>query len=126
MNWFRHRVRQASLLALIALAINLALSFGHVHALAGRHSEPSASLLLAAIAPAHAGGQTQGHDPSGDTDDLCPICMATTAMGNAVAATPPVLPIVFAYAKVDRQIEPVAALVQPQRPAFQSRGPPIS
>jgi hypothetical protein len=36
MRWFRDNIRQGSWAALIALAINLALSFGHVHAIDGK------------------------------------------------------------------------------------------
>src|SRR5258708_5182186 len=123
MRWVRSNMHFGARLALIALALQLVLTFGHVHGVAGNHSDSSPSLLLAAFAPAH-GGQTQGHD--GDADDLCPICMAAAAMGNAVASTPPVLPVAIAYATVDHAIAPFAAIAQPQRAAFQSRGPPIS
>jgi hypothetical protein len=38
MRWFRDKIRQGTWLALIALAINLGLSFGHVHAIDGKIS----------------------------------------------------------------------------------------
>jgi hypothetical protein len=123
MRWFRHHLRQSCWLALTALAINLALSFGHVHAPGGKHLDGA---LLAAIATSPANGPTSGHDQDGHPDDLCPICMATTAMGNAVAPTPPVLPVQFAEAITDHTVAPVAAPGSTQRPAFQSRGPPVS
>jgi hypothetical protein len=80
-------------------------------------------VLVSMLDHAQRGGSSNDND---HPDDLCPICMATAAMGNAVAPMPPVLPVAFAYAMVDRQIEPVVVVVQPQQPAFQSRGPPIS
>ena len=125
MHWFRSRLRHGSLLALLALAINFALSFGHVHAPNGKVSEGDLSLLLA-VAPSHHGGQTQGHDHDGHPDDLCPICMARAAMGNAIMSTPPVLMVAFVDVPVVRATEFFLAIPQPPRAAFHSRGPPVS
>jgi hypothetical protein len=121
MRWFRDTLRQGSWLALIALAINLGLSFGHIHAIDGKVSGRG----LAAIASPD-DGQKQGHPGDGHADYLCPICMAATAMAGAIASSPPALPAEFTNVAIDRTIEPVVALVEPPRAAFQSRGPPIS
>src|SRR5260221_14284039 len=99
MDWFRRHVRHGSLLALLALAINLALSFGHVHALPDRRADAGQTEL--ASAPTGNGGQNQGGDRNDHPDDLCPICMAAAAMNNVVAATPPALPVQFASASID-------------------------
>jgi len=125
MRWFRDKIRQGSWLALIALAINLGLSFGHVHTIDGKVAGGGIAAMAASIAAADA-GHKQGHPDNGDADYLCPICMAATAMATALAPAPPVLPIEFAYVTIDRAMAPVVTLVEPQRAAFQSRGPPIS
>ena len=57
---------------------------------------------------------------------LCPICVAATAMANALASTPPAWPLALSNITVDRKIEDMLALVEPSRGAFQPRGPPIS
>ena len=124
MRWFRRQIRQGSLLALLALAINLALSFGHVHALPGRHSD-AAQTALNTTAPAGSSDRGQGDD-RGHPDDFCPICMAAAAMGNAVTATPPAVPVQFASTSIQHGFAPQVAFVEPQRRAFQSRGPPVS
>ena len=125
MRWFRDTIRQGSWLALMALAINLGLSFGHIHAIDGEVSGRGIATVAASIAsPDH--GHKQGHPNHRNADYLCPICMAATAMASALASAPPVLPLEFANATIDRTIEPVFALVEPPRAAFQSRGPPIS
>jgi hypothetical protein len=125
MRWFRDTLRQGSWLALIALAINLGLSLGHVHAIDGRVSGRGIATAAASIAsPDH--GHKQGHPYHGDTDDLCPICRAATAMASALASAPPALPSKFANVTIDRTVEPVFALAEPSPAAFQSRGPPIS
>jgi len=125
MRWFRDNIRQGSWLALIALAINLALSFGHVHAIDGKSLGYRSGVLLAAI-PSADTDQKPPHRDDGGVDYLCPICMASAAMASALAPTPPVVAIDFAFSILDRAIEPVVAFVEPQRAAFQSRGPPIS
>jgi|SRR5579872_3899197 len=125
MRWFREKIRNGAWLALTALAINLALSFGHVHGLNGRHSEGAISALIAAVT-SPGSDRSQGHPGDIQPDYLCPICMAASAMGNAVTSTPPALQVEFTYAPIDRTIEPVVALIEQPRAAFRSRGPPLS
>jgi hypothetical protein len=120
MRWFRDNLRHGSWLALIALAINIALSFGHVHAIGGHRSEHG---LIVASTDSH---QTPGHSDDGKADDLCPICIAAASIGTALAPTPPALPVEFAEAAIDHAIERAVAIPPAPRAAFQSRGPPIS
>jgi Protein of unknown function (DUF2946) len=123
MRWFRHHIRQGSWLALVALTINFALAFGHVHPLDG--TKAARGTIIAAIASTD-DGQTQKHPSDGQADYLCPICMAAAAMGSALAPTPPALPVEFADITVDHAIEYVVAAPRAPPAAFQSRGPPIS
>ena len=125
MRWFRDKLRQGSWLALIALAVNLGLSFGHIHAIDGKASGHGIGAVAASIAWPD-DGQKQGHPSDDHADYLCPICMAATAMANALASTPPALPLELNKVTIDRTIVPVLALVEPPRAAFQPRGPPIS
>jgi hypothetical protein len=124
MRWFRQHIRNGSWLALVAIAINFTLAFGHVHALDGKVPERT-GVLIAAI-DASGSGPGQHHPADGHADYLCPICMAATAMGSALAPAPPTLPIEFAEAGVDRPIDQFVSAPRPLRAAFQSRGPPIS
>jgi hypothetical protein len=126
MRWFRDTIRPSTWLALIALAVNLALSFGHFHAIDGKASGNGiAAVAASTVSPDD--GQRQGNPP-GDShaDYLCPICVAATAMASALASAPPALSPEFANVTVERTIEPILALVEPSRAAFQPRGPPIS
>jgi hypothetical protein len=125
MRWFRDTIRQSSWLALIALAINLGLSFGHFHAIHGKVSGRGIAAVAASIASPD-DGQRQGNPDDSHADYLCPICVAATAMANALASTPPALPLEFANVTIHRTIISVLVLVEPPRAAFQSRGPPIS
>ncbi|WP_407178106.1 DUF2946 family protein [Bradyrhizobium sp. STM 3562] len=121
MRWVRDNVRHGSWLALVALAINFALSFGHIHAIAGRGSP---GVVVAALASPDQ--SKKGHSDEGQADYLCPICIATSAIANALASSPPAILLQLTTTAVDRTIEPVRFVVEPQRAAFQSRGPPTS
>jgi hypothetical protein len=125
MRWFRDTLRQGSWLALIALAINLGLSFGHFHAIDGKASGRGIASVAASIASLD-DGQKQGNPHDGHADYLCPICMAATAMANAVGSTPPALPLELDTLTIDRTIVSALVLAEPPRAAFQPRGPPIS
>ena len=125
MRWFRDSIRQGAWLALIALAINLGLSFGHFHAIDGRVSGRGIAVVAAAIASPD-DGQGQGNSDDSHADYLCPICMSATAMANALTSTPPSLSLDLANVTINRTIEPALVLVELPRAAFQSRGPPIS
>jgi hypothetical protein len=124
MRWFRDNIGQGSWLALLALVINLGLSFGHVHAIDGKCTDSGLISLVAAVASDD--GQAQGQPNDGQTDYLCPICTAAAAMASPLASPPPVLPVESAIVIVDRPIESILAIAEPPAAAFQSRAPPIS
>lgn len=122
MRWFRDNMRHGSWLALVAIAVNLVLSFGHVH-VAGRASDRN--LIVAALgASDHA--KAPGHSDDPQADYLCPICIASSAIANALASAPPAIPLQLNATVVDRPTAPVRLAVSFPRAAFQSRGPPIS
>jgi hypothetical protein len=124
MRWFRDHIRQGSWLALVALAVNFAMAFGHIHP-SDVTDSGRAGLLVAANAAVY-GDRSHNHPTDNRSDDLCPICMAAAAMGTALAPTPPALPVEFADAAIDHAIEHTVAIPHAPRAAFQSRGPPIS
>src|ERR1700761_6934075 len=142
MKWFRANIRHGSRLALLALAIQFVLSFGHFHAIAAtpsgasqsdvqRLNQPSGGtradrLSFVAQAITQQQPPVPGHDSGGPSDDACAIC-AVMAMANAVLfATPPMLPLPqateFLYRSTDAEFVHLNAL----RVAFQPRAPPIS
>jgi hypothetical protein len=122
MRWFRDNVRHGSWLALVAIAINLALSFGHIH-VAGQVSDHG---LLAAAFGAADHDRAPGHHDGPLGDDLCPICIATSAIANAIASAPPAIPLQLNATVVDRPVVLVRFAVTLPRAPFQSRGPPVS
>jgi hypothetical protein len=122
MRWFRDNVGYSSWLALVAIAINIALSFGHVH-VAGQASDRG---LIAAVLGASDHGKAPGRSDDPQADYLCPICIASSAIANAIASSPPALPLQLNAMVVDRPIAPVRIAVTVPRAPFQPRGPPVS
>jgi hypothetical protein len=122
MLWFRQHVRRATWLALFALAINLTLAFGHVHVLDSSGRPPA---LIAALAAPHE-AHHHHHPGNGHADYFCPICMAATAMGTALAPTPPALPVVLTTSAIDHPIDRSSEAPRPPHTAFESRGPPLA
>ena len=137
MKWFRSNIRQGSRLALFALAVQLALSFGHFHAIAAQPApaiqsgatQSDISYAGSLAAPDAVNKSTQpasDHDSDQPANDFCAIC-AVVAMTNAsMVATPPPLPlpqaVEFVYLTIDAEfVDPNSARV-----AFQPRAPPVS
>jgi hypothetical protein len=126
MKWFRSNIKQGSRLALFALAIQFALSFGHFHAIA--HAAPGIQSGVAQTAHVADTRQAPASDRDSDRhgNDGCAIC-AVMAMANAVLfATPPLLrvpeAVEFLYLTTDAEFVHLDSV----RVAFQPRAPPIS
>jgi hypothetical protein len=116
MKWVRANIRTGARLALFALTIQLALSFGHFHAIAAHAAPAIESAQQQLPAP------DSGHHP----DDLCAICVVSALVGTAMAAAPPSLPLPQA-ADLPRQTTDTASLqLHTPRAAFRSRAPPRS
>ncbi len=143
MKWFRSNIRMGSRLALLALAIQFLLSFGHFHEgsthaasvdakRSGLHhrlelaAALSGSLERASQANVLSPVRSQDRVPLGHPDDDCAICAVMALAGTVVDAAPPLLPTpyvtTFSYLAADDGFtEPHSARV-----AFQPRAPPIA
>jgi hypothetical protein len=133
MRRLRSRSKWGSWLALFALALQLALTFGHVHLdrLAGLSSEKftSAGKVTVAAADASSTAQSTTVDPGGRdhrADDRCPICTLIHLAGALVLAEPPSLPL--PDISVRGPSEPLLAFdfPSPQRAQFAARAPPTA
>jgi hypothetical protein len=117
MIWFRTKLKYGATLALLALAINFALAFGHCHA-DGNSSHRAAGLFGASLSD-------DGSVPLGtNDDDGCAICKAVAAMGTALAPTPPALPSALNHARLDLAPADELAVWQSPRTDVRARGPP--
>ena len=122
MTWFRCHRRCGSWLALLALALQLALSFGHVHL------DAAAPVAFAAAATDAGGIATPGGPNRGDKHDgdYCAICAVLALLNGAQVATTPavLLPVPLSAAVLVSTAEAAGVAAPPA--AFLARGPPLS
>jgi Protein of unknown function (DUF2946) len=125
MAWFRYRSRLGAYLALFALALQLAVSFGHVHQIAPNLA--LASILASEQSPsdqANAPSSPVGHDDL--ADHLCPICTLIHLAGAIVPAETPPLPLPSIFDGLRLEAAVAFDLIASQRVLFQARAPPIA
>ena len=134
MTWIRSNIKCVSRIALLALAMQFALSFGHFHAIAsattsvpefGLSKFSFAGSLTAQVADTRSARQPASNNDK-HSGDVCAIC-AVMAMASAILfATPPALPlpqiIEFSRLTAEREFARLASASI----AFQPRAPPIS
>jgi len=136
MNWFRKHVKTGSWLALFALAIQFALSFGHFHGEIARAAPAlqtgvaDADLAIAATlavqgAPSEAIQQPSNHDTDRHSSD-CAICAVLSLANNFLFAAPPLLELPQAAELLHLTTGAEFAHLGSLHPAFQSRAPPVS
>ncbi len=132
MKWFRSNIKHGSRLALFALVIQFALSFGHFHAGAAQEAPAvqagSANSLSAADTASEYAQQQPAseHDSDQQQGDICAIC-AVLALANAMLfATPPLLLLPQAIEILYLSTDAEFAHLNSGRVAFQPRAPPIS
>ena len=109
-------------LALCALALQLALSFAHVHLDGVRLHHTTAA--RGAIAQTQ---QLPGQQPadSGD-DDYCAICATIYLAANSLTPQAPQLPVPFVSRPIEHSDRAAVFSIAPRRTAFQSRAPPLA
>jgi hypothetical protein len=131
-KWFRKRIKHGSRLALLALAIQFALSCGHVHAVAA----PATGLTQAdpdhvqIAGSADAASQAAEQRPSNHDHDrpaeTCAICAVISLANNFVFPTPPLLLLPQAAELLYLTTNAEFAHLNSVRSPFQSRAPPAS
>ena len=137
MNWFRKHVKTGSRLALFALAIQFALSFGHFHNFAAQATPAISTGLVQAdldyarsLATQDTVRAEQKQRPATpDTDhsaDACAICAVISLAGNVLFSTPPLLQLPQAIELLYLTTDAEFTHLNPVHPAFQSRAPPAS
>jgi hypothetical protein len=120
MTWFRSNIKHGSRLALLALALQLVVSFGHFHG------------ITAQAAPAiqsQADGARSSPTPDPDRHqptEPCAICAVIALAGAALTASPPALllpqAVEFLYLGADAEF----IRLHHTQLAFQPRAPPAS
>jgi hypothetical protein len=122
MHWFRSRLRLGSCIALFALALQLVLAFGHVHA-DGIAAHSSARIEASGGTPP----APASNDTSGLADDYCAICTLIHLAGALVPAElPPSLPLPVVFARWRPDAAATFALSISTPASFAARAPPVA
>jgi hypothetical protein len=124
MRWFRSNIRFGARVALFALAVQIVLTFGHVHGLtpAAAKSAPLASANPSGAPAPSTFNPTDKSNGSADFD--CPICALIQLASTSAPAVAPALPVpamfVVLRLKAPDELEWTASSYF----LFQARAPP--
>jgi hypothetical protein len=122
MRWIRSNLRGFARLALFALAVQVVVTFGHVHldGLAGASQATQAVAGQAGTVPANA----PSNGPHGTADLDCPICALIQLASTSAPAVAPPLPVPLIIGGTVLQAPEVTGVEVSPIFAFQARGPP--
>jgi hypothetical protein len=137
MKWFRKHLKHGSRLALFALAIQFALSFGHFHTFANAAPAIATGLTQVdldyarSLSTQHTAGKAEQKQrpATPDTDhsaDTCAICAVISLAGNVLLSTPPLLQLPQAVELLHLTTDAEFVHLNSVHPAFHSRAPPAS
>jgi hypothetical protein len=115
-----HLRQFASWLALAAVALQLFLSFGHVH-LDGVHRTGYGVAVTGASAQSQ---PLPGQQPGDDGDEYCAICASIYLSANSFVPHAPELPALFTSRLTEHFDRVAIVFFAPRRTPFQSRAPP--
>ena len=129
MRWVRSNIRPGSWCALLALAVQFALSFGHVHRAEFPWVSGHANLAALTAGAASATGSDASAAPAkpiGLASDYCAIC-AVIAVGKSVRpAAAPSLPMLAGNIGVRFWAQAEAFSATSPHRLFQARAPPLA
>jgi hypothetical protein len=124
MRWIRSANRRWSTwLALAAMALQLVLSFGHIH-LEKLASRSFVASMAASKAPWSQ--QTPTQHPANEAEDFCAICTTIHLASSSFLPGAPILPVPFTSLTIEHFGSFNFIFVSPHRAAFQSRAPPLA
>ena len=124
MRWFRSKLHLGSRLALFALAVQMMLSFGHVHPQGVTPASTQSATMTGSGTLLSVG--TSGHDPDGSLDRDCPICALIQLVATSAPPVAPALPLRASPGSIRLPASAELALASAQHFLFQARAPPLA
>ena len=136
MRWFRSNIRSGAWCALVAFALQFALTFTHVHVPGAGAASAVAAMSVVADRAATADAtpalpdaqpaKPQKPRPHGLADDFCAICSLIQLVASSVTASSPslMIPVAATPVRIAIGIDRAPAASQPRH--FQARAPPIA
>jgi len=134
MKWFRSNIRHGARLALFAMLVQFALTFGHSHWFAQAAPLAQSSLQQTDGSSGVASNDrsaVQKQSPAAPDreqpgEDNCAICAVVAMAGTVVSATPPVLLLPQAIELLQLTTDAEFVHLKSAGTAFQPRAPPAS
>src|SRR5690348_9982900 len=124
MRWFRANTRFGSRLALVALAIQIFLSFNHID-VCDLGAQPAAAAALTDGAAPSGPGKSAPADKS-DRPVSCPICALIQLAATASPSTPPALPLPVAPLHSTLEAADAFLVTAAAQVLFRARAPPAA
>jgi hypothetical protein len=124
MRWFRANIRFGSRLALFALAVQVVLSFGHVHLFDLVGAAGAGAIVASGVeSPVQ---KAPGHQPGTPVDPGCAICSLIQLASTSTPSTAPVVlpPTSLGFFKLVTPAQ--AALAASPHASFRARAPPVA
>jgi hypothetical protein len=127
MLWFRANRVFGGRLALFALAVQLVLSFGHIHRedIYGP-ARPFAAAASIAVPAADESQALPSDHPAKHSDDYCAICATMSLLSTSFVAEAPQVPLPFVSYAIEHVDRVAVVFIAPRRAPFQSRAPPAA
>jgi hypothetical protein len=123
MRWFRSNLGLGSGLALFALAVQMMLSFGHVHL--DKLASPSTQSAMAIGSGAvFLSERAPSHDPDGSLDADCAICALIQLVATSAPSVAPALPLPASLGAISLHASAELALAPSRHSPSQARAPP--
>lgn len=130
MKWFRSNIRHGARLAMFAMLVQFALTFGHSHWFAQAAPLAQSQLSDSAIASIDRVAVQKKSPAAPDReqpgDDNCAICALVAMAGTVTFATPPLLLLPQAIELLYRTTDAEFSHLESATTAFQPRAPPAS
>jgi hypothetical protein len=126
MNWFRSSLRSCAYIALFALALQLVVSFGHMHRDNLGLPPLIETIQLQILAePTGSPADSRDQDEHPGRDHYCPICAGVALLGTGAPASAPSVAVSVLVVPFFPPEKPGHGLRSKLTLSFQARGPPI-
>ena len=126
MGWVSCHKRRGALLALAALALQIVLSFGHVHLDGIRPVAAHNAVVAPHKATLVEASRPDASAKSGDDDDYCAICASIYLASTTFISHAPPLPVPLGFERIVHSYASARGSLKPRRIAFRSRAPPAA
>jgi hypothetical protein len=124
MRWFRSHICFGTRLALLALALQTMLTFGHVHGLTPSPDKIAFSALTGLPAATTHAAPDPNHNSNGSSDFDCPICALIQLASTSTPSAAPTLTLPATFAVFRPEPAALPELTATPHILFQARGPP--